>query len=164
MCSKTGTRTRVCIRVYAFHIHVIIAQRTGKRECTRCTKFSTPAETQTKTVVFSLYVYVPTPSCLVKNKCQSSLSETLSVRLTHGCIPALQQRFGVPQQQSVVWIHDVGLVLGLSFFLLRVRLVKSLLVVALVHGTLKQFTKESSNIRCLRGGSILKQPSGTEPQ
>lgn len=41
---------------------------------------------------------------------------TLSVSLTHGCIPALQQRFGVPQQQSVVWIHDVGLVLGLSFF------------------------------------------------
>lgn len=43
---------------------------------------------------------------------------SLSVSLTHSCIPALQQRFGVPQQQSVVWIHDVGLALGLSFFFL----------------------------------------------
>lgn len=42
---------------------------------------------------------------------------TVSVSLTHSCIPTLQQRLGVPQQQPVVWIHDVGLVLGLSFFL-----------------------------------------------
>lgn len=65
----------------------------------------------------------------------------LSVSLTHGCIPALQQRFGVPQQQSVVGIHDVGLVLGLSFFPLCVGLIESLLIVLLKHGTLKQLTK-----------------------
>lgn len=32
--------------------------------------------------------------------------------LTHGCVAALQERFGVPQEQPVVWIHYVGLPLG----------------------------------------------------
>lgn len=64
-----------------------------------------------------------------------------SVSLTHSCIPALQQRFGVPEQQSVVRIHDVGLVLSLVFFVLRVRLVERLVIVLLKHTTLKQFTK-----------------------
>lgn len=51
---------------------------------------------------------------------------------THCCVPALQQRLGVPEQQSVVRIHDVGL--GLLLLVLRVRLVEGLLVV-LVHGS-----------------------------
>lgn len=33
-------------------------------------------------------------------------------RPTHSCVAALQERFGVPQEQPVVWIHHVGLPLG----------------------------------------------------
>lgn len=34
------------------------------------------------------------------------------MRKTHGCITALQQRLGVPQQQPVIWIHHIRLPLG----------------------------------------------------
>lgn len=70
----------------------------------------------------------------------------MSVSLTHSRIPALQQRFGVPEQQPVVWIHDVGLVLALFFFVLRVGLVESLVIVLLEHSTLKQFTERRLTI------------------
>lgn len=81
-----------------------------------------------------------------------------SVSLTHSCIPALQQRFGVPEQQSVVWIHDVGLVLGLFFFVLRVRLVESLVIVLLQHSTLKQFTERRLTIYLMQGGEYSQMP------
>lgn len=55
---------------------------------------------------------------------------------THGCVPALQQRLGVPEQQPVVRIHDVGL--GLLLLVLRVRLVEGLLVVLLDGGALRR--------------------------
>lgn len=55
---------------------------------------------------------------------------------THGCVSALQQRLGVPEQQPVVRIHDVGL--GLFLLVLRVRLVEGLLVVLVSGGALRR--------------------------
>lgn len=59
------------------------------------------------------------------------------VCVTHSSVPTLQQRFSVPEQQSVIWVHDVGFGLHLLFFLLRVRLVERLIIVLVKDGALK---------------------------
>lgn len=144
----------VCARVL-YPRYICTGENT---ECALCTKLRAALvfKLKHKHLETLINVYASTLSYVVKNKCQSSLFQTcidsMCVSLTHSCIPALQQRFGVPEQQSVIWIHDVGLVLGLFFFVLRVRLVESLVIVLIEHSTLKQFTEQMLTIYLMQGG------------
>lgn len=69
--------------------------------------------------------------------------------MTHCSVPALQQRFGVPQQQSVIRIHDVRLGLRLVLLLLRVRVIERLVIVLVKHSALKHTNNTTHHTNAL---------------
>lgn len=66
-----------------------------------------------------------------------------SVWLSHGCVPALQQRLGVPQQQPVVGVHHVGLPLGHGGRLCLLLLLLLVLILVFIRAV-KGFLSASS--------------------
>ena len=61
--------------------------------------------------------------CTAVSMCVRGLGVCAHVCVSHRCVPALQQRFGAPQKQPVVWVHDIRLRMG-RFFPLLLRVVK----------------------------------------
>ena len=68
---------------------------------------------------------------------EESRGQCVVLLATHCSVPALQQRPGVAQQQTVVRVHHVGLGLRLVSLLLRLRVVEGLLVVLVKGDALK---------------------------